>query len=141
MTEPVDEQVEAERLRQARALIEATLREFDICAHVVLAGREGRFENFMHVEATWSKLHWELHPAAPGALPARGDDDREIQIHWQTAPVHEFAPFDDRDELLAQTLEALKALLAYHDDIAKAPDQRLLDAGYAAIARATGEKS
>jgi hypothetical protein len=59
------EQGEAEKLRQLRAIIEDTLREFDVCAHVTLAGRFGRFENFTHVEATWSNLTWEHHPGAP----------------------------------------------------------------------------
>jgi hypothetical protein len=63
---PEAERIEAERLRQLRALIEDQLREFDVCAHVTLAGRHGRFENFTHVEATWSNLHWEMHPGAPG---------------------------------------------------------------------------
>lgn len=59
---PVDEQVEAERLRQLRAQIEELLREFDACAFVVLAGREGRFEQFQHVAASWSNLRSEDLP-------------------------------------------------------------------------------
>lgn len=54
--ESVDVNVEAERLRQVRALIEDILREHDVCASVVLAGRAGRFENFQHLETTWSNL-------------------------------------------------------------------------------------
>jgi len=59
MTEPNDKQIEAERLRQVRALIEELLHEFDVLAHVTLAGRHGRFETFTHVQASWSALHWE----------------------------------------------------------------------------------
>jgi hypothetical protein len=55
MTE-FNEQVEAEKLRQCRAIIEDTLREFDVCASVHLAGR-GRFEDFLHVTASWSNLY------------------------------------------------------------------------------------
>jgi hypothetical protein len=53
--ETIDDQAEAEKLRQVRAIIEDTLREFDVCASVHLAGR-GRLENFLHVTASWSNL-------------------------------------------------------------------------------------
>jgi hypothetical protein len=62
MTDRVDENVEAEKLRQVRALIEDTLREHDVCAHVVLAGRAGRFEGFTFIGATWSNLRLEQMP-------------------------------------------------------------------------------
>ena len=54
--EPIDERVEAERLRYVRALIEELLREHDVCAQVILAGRAGRFENFTDIRASWSKV-------------------------------------------------------------------------------------
>lgn len=43
----------------------------------------------------------------PIIIPARGEGDREIRINWQTCPVTEFTPFDDRDELIAEMLAAL----------------------------------
>ena len=55
MTEfPFSEAIEAERLRQLRALIEETLREFDVCAAFTLAGRGGRAETCLHLGASWS---------------------------------------------------------------------------------------
>lgn len=58
----VNEQVEAERLRHVRALIEELLREANVCGTVILAGREGRFENCTFLGATWSNLRIENHP-------------------------------------------------------------------------------
>lgn len=52
----IDEAVEAEKLRQVRALIEDVLREQDVCAQVILAGRANRFEHFTDVRASWSRL-------------------------------------------------------------------------------------
>lgn len=43
----------------------------------------------------------------PIIIPARGENDREIRINWQTAPVTEFAPFDERDEQIAELLAVL----------------------------------
>lgn len=61
-------------------------------------------------------------------------EGRPLNIWRQCVPVHELAPFDDRDEVIAELRAALQAMLAYHDDVAKPADQRLLDAGYAALA-------
>lgn len=44
----------------------------------------------------------------PIIIPARGENDREIRINCQTAPVTEFAPFDERDEQIAELLKALR---------------------------------
>jgi hypothetical protein len=77
---------------------------------------------------------------APIVIPARGDGDREISIWHQRVAAHELVPFDDRDEVIAELRAALHAMLDYHDDVAKAADQRLLDAGYAALAKAGGSK-
>lgn len=77
---------------------------------------------------------------APIVIPARGEGDREIRIWHQHLAAHELAPFDDRDEVIAELRAALQAMLDYHDDVAKAADQRLLDAGYAALAKAGGSK-
>jgi hypothetical protein len=71
----------------------------------------------------------------PIIIPARTEDDREIHIHNQHVPALELTPFDRRDDLIEELRTALQAMLSYHDDAAKAPDQRLLDAGYAALAK------
>lgn len=74
----------------------------------------------------------------PIVIEAREPGDRPINIYTQHVPAHELAPFDARDELIAEMLAALRALVEYHDDVPKAADQRLLDAADAAIAKATG---
>lgn len=58
----IDPKVEAERLRQVRAMIEDILREFDICASVVLAGRAGRAEVFSFLNPTWSVVNLKQTP-------------------------------------------------------------------------------
>ena len=73
----------------------------------------------------------------PIVIPA-GHGFNETKIYRQHAQAHEFSPFDDRDELIEALQSALQDLAAYHDDVPKAADQRLLDAAYAAIAKATG---
>jgi len=60
--ENIDEEVEGERLRHVRALIEDLLREADVCAFVVLAGKAGRIEHFAHLSASWSNLRLEALP-------------------------------------------------------------------------------
>jgi hypothetical protein len=77
---------------------------------------------------------------APIVLPARGEGDREISIWRQHVSAHELTPFDARDELIAELRGALKAMLDHHDDVPKAAEQRLLDAGYAAVAKAEAFK-
>lgn len=44
----------------------------------------------------------------PIIIPARGEGDREVRINWQTCPVQEFAPFDDRDAQITEMLAALR---------------------------------
>jgi hypothetical protein len=58
MSDPLSPEanIEAERLRQLRAQIEELLAEFDACAVVFLAGRNGRLEHFARVDASWSNL-------------------------------------------------------------------------------------
>jgi len=101
-----EEPIEAERLRQLRALIEEQLREFDVCAHVTLAGRHGQFETFTHIRATWSNLHWE---------PVPGSSSRFLRLRSKLADYGGDAARQKRDqewsvgviaglaELLAQT--------------------------------------
>lgn len=74
----------------------------------------------------------------PIVIPACGDQ-RELHIHWQTAPVHEFAPFDDRDELLAEMLSALRGALESMET--GVTSLGVIRAARAVIAKATGAAS
>ena len=49
----------------------------------------------------------------PIVIPPLTSDDREIRVYSQYAQAHEFTPFDERDELLAEMLEALRASVAF----------------------------
>lgn len=71
----------------------------------------------------------------PIVIPAISELDREIKLYHQHVCAVELAPFDDRDDLITELSRALLAMLRHHDDVAKAADQRLLDAGYAAVAK------
>ena len=94
----VDEQVEAEKLRHVRAMIEDLLREADVCGVVTLAGRAGRFESFYHWGASWSNLHFT---PAGGGMELRlrskladydGDVDTQRQHQaWSVGVVSGFA--------------------------------------------------
>jgi hypothetical protein len=92
---PIDPQVEAEKLRHVRALIEDILREHDVLAHVVLAGR-GRLENFMHLRASWSNLHLIELPDGAAVIRMRsklsdyGGDAQAQQRdqQWSVGVVH-----------------------------------------------------
>lgn len=76
----------------------------------------------------------------PIVIASRAKGDREIRINWQTIPAHELAPFDERDELIAEMLAALVDLHAvacvtsdeHYEPIARAS---------AVIAKATGSAS
>lgn len=98
MNEQVDEQVEAEKLRQVRALIEDLLREADVCGVVTLAGRAGRFESFYHWRASWSNLHFEQTPEGmqlrlrSKLADYNGDLSKQIQHQaWSVGVVSGFA--------------------------------------------------
>lgn len=54
-------------------------------------------------------LQADLVLDAPIVIPALSPEDREISIWRQHVPAHELAPFDDRDELIADLLAALEA--------------------------------
>jgi hypothetical protein len=69
---------------------------------------------------------------APIVIPA-GEGYRETCIHHQYAPAHEFAPFDDRDELIAEMLAALEGVVRVAD---RATVE--FDAARAAIVKAKG---
>lgn len=51
-----------------------------------------------------SVLHADITLDAPIIIPARGADDHEIRIWHQNVPAHELAPFDDRDDLIANLM-------------------------------------
>lgn len=71
----------------------------------------------------------------PIVIPARSDDEREIRLYNQHVFAVELAPFDERDELIGELASHLFAMLIHRGPDAKAPDQLLLDAGYAALAK------
>lgn len=82
---------------------------------------------------------------APIVIPAIGEFG-ETRLHGQYVPAHELSPFDDRDELIAELLQALHGLLdadwvdgdGYVRDISDCLMPELIDAARAAIARAAG---
>jgi len=45
----------------------------------------------------------------PIVIPPVDVGDHDLLLHWQTAQAHEFAPFDERDELIESLLGALQA--------------------------------
>lgn len=67
---------------------------------------------------------------APIVIPA-GDGFAAISIYHQHAQAHEFAPFDERDELIAEMLAALQGVVRVAD---RATAE--FDAARAAIAKA-----
>jgi hypothetical protein len=78
---------------------------------------------------------------SPIVIPKRGDGDRAIEIWTQYAQAHEFSPFDERDELIAEMLAALReldsierGLQGWHEDARPEAWAR----ARAAIAKATG---
>lgn len=75
---------------------------------------------------------------APIVIPADGEFAAS-NIYRQYVPAHELAPFDDRDELLAELLAACKALLANAE--AGLTNLGAMRAAQAAIAKAEGSAS
>jgi len=65
-----------------------------------------------------------------------GDGERPISLHRQYAPAHEFQPFDDRDEQIAELLVACQGLL--HCAQSGVTSLGAIRAGKAAIAKVTG---
>lgn len=56
---------------------------------------------------------------APIVIPAISADDREIKLWHQHVPAHELTPFDERDEVIAELLDALERArsgLAWYQD-------------------------
>jgi hypothetical protein len=51
---------------------------------------------------------------APIVIPA-GDGHRAIDIHRQHVPAHELTPFDERDELIAELVAALRSVVSVAD--------------------------
>ncbi|MGF6347926.1 hypothetical protein [Variovorax sp. W2I14] len=79
-------------------------------------------------------LQADLVLDAPIVIPARSAEDRAISIWHQHVPAHELAPFDDRDELMAQAIAALKQI----ERLSREADGNLVDvpAALGDIARA-----
>ncbi len=69
---------------------------------------------------------------APLIIPAIGEFP-PTSIYRQYAPAHEFSPFDDRDELITEMLDALKGVVRVADRSTVE-----FDAARAAIAKAAG---
>jgi hypothetical protein len=96
--EPIDENVEAERLRHVRALIEDVLKEHGVCAQVILAGRAGRFENFTDIRASWSCVRLVETEDGRSGIGVRstlaefaGDKERQKQeLGWSLGMVSGF---------------------------------------------------
>lgn len=77
---------------------------------------------------------------APIVIPPLSEGDREITLHRQYVPAAELAPLDERDELIAELLQAAKAVAFSNGFDAALPDK--MEALRAAVARATaGVKS
>lgn len=74
----------------------------------------------------------------PIVIPNYGEGDREISIHWQTAQAHEFQPFDERDEQIAEMLQALEAMEYEFGRTYLPGSSNGVDLARAAIAKATG---
>lgn len=72
----------------------------------------------------------------PIIIPARDSDDRELRIYTQYVPAHELAPFDEREELIGEMLEALQFLLSGIEGNCIADND--VTRARAAIAKATG---
>ena len=80
---------------------------------------------------------------APIIIPACSADDRPFSIWHQHVPAHELAPFDDRDELMAEVLAALAQIERLSREAGgNLVDVRaaLGDIARAAIAKATGQE-
>jgi len=70
----------------------------------------------------------------PIVIPPSEPGDRPLDIYRQHVPAHELAPFDARDELIAEMLAALRAVVRVAD---RATIE--FDAARAAIAKAAGD--
>lgn len=71
----------------------------------------------------------------PIILPSRGEFG-ETRIHTQHVPAHELAPFDERDELIADMLAALQGVVRVADR-----QTAEFDAARAAIVCAIGARA
>lgn len=54
-------------------------------------------------------LHADLALDDAIVIPPIDADDHELRIYRQHVPAHELAPFDEREELIAQLLDAARA--------------------------------
>lgn len=64
-------------------------------------------------------LHAEIGLDEPLVIDALSPEDRAIHLYRQNVPAHELTPFDERDEVISQLLQALdearNGLLWYRD--------------------------
>ncbi len=81
-----------------------------------------------------SGLMVDISLDTPIVIPA-GDGYRPIDIYTQCAPAHEFQPFDERDELMAEMTAALQKVVANLE--AEGDGWNQLDGLRALIQRAT----
>lgn len=93
-------------------------------------------------------LHADIALDEAIVIPPLNETDHEIRIYRQHVPAHELAPFDEREELIAEMLAALQAEREWRErDAAGALDpewdyERMVgDRRRAAIAKATGSPS
>lgn len=63
----------------------------------------------LSVESEHDALHADIALDEPLVLPPAFDGDRELRIYRQHVPAHELQPFDEREELIAQLLDATRA--------------------------------
>lgn len=87
---------------------------------------------------------------APIVIPPLSGEDRAVNIYRQHVPAHELAPFDEREELIAELVSAVTTLrdvsraMEAENDSEKPTEeeyQQALAAADAAIAKATGSRA
>lgn len=91
-------------------------------------------------------LHADIALDEPIIIPVLGPDDHDLPIYRQHVPAHELAPFDEREELIAQLLDAARAAEAVLGrqkwiEGSTDPEAVALFNLRAAIAKATGSGS
>lgn len=91
-------------------------------------------------------LHADIVLDEAIVIPPINADDHELRIYRQHVPAHELAPFDEREELIAQLLDAARAteaVLGRQKWLAGStdPEAVALFKLRAAIAKATGSGS
>ena len=128
---PFSDAIEAQRLRDVRALLEQTLREFDIAAAVTLAGRAGRCETFLALSPSWSRVIVEGAGLRLRSMAAdyAGDVERQRRdLEWTLGMMSNLAQCAGLHALsLMQASEAMDAATGAEHTPLKRDDPR--DAG------------